>query len=407
MVIIGGGEAGARAAVALRENGFSGEITIVGDEVHPPYERPPLSKAMVIAEADPNPHLILPEERFAALNIRLVSGMAATTIDRLAHRVILADGRHIPYDRLLLATGANPRRLTIAGTAENTVFYLRRFSDVLTLRSRLRPGCRLVVIGGGFIGLEVAANARSRGCEVTVIESALRLLTRAVPKEIATTIAERHEIAGVRLLTGAQPAGLELRGDKIRVVLTNGECIEADATIAGIGAVPEITIAEAAGLTIDNGIAVDATMCTDDPDIFAAGDCCSFPHALYSGRRIRLEAWRNAQDQGTVAARNMLGADEHYAAVPWFWSDQYELTIQIAGLAEEGCETVTREIRDDLRLHFHLADDGRLVAVSAVGPNAAIARDIRIAEMLIARRIYPERHALAASNVNLKALLSS
>jgi 3-phenylpropionate/trans-cinnamate dioxygenase ferredoxin reductase subunit len=263
------------------------------------------------------------------------------------------------------------------------------------------------VIGGGFIGLEVTASAVERGASVTLIEAAPRLLSRGVPAAIAERVHDRHARAGVDLRLGAGVAGIERvrHGPELAVRLADGGRIACDAVIAGVGAVPETALAEDASLAVENGIAVDATLRTEDPDVFAAGDCCSFPHPLYGGRRIRLEAWRNAQDQGAAAARSILGGDEPYAAVPWFWSDQYDETLQIAGLPDEGKRTVERDVGAGASLVFHLADDGRLVAASGVGENARIARDVRLAEMLIAARATPDPAALAAPDVKLKSLL--
>jgi 3-phenylpropionate/trans-cinnamate dioxygenase ferredoxin reductase subunit len=326
-------------------------------------------------------------------------------IDRPARLVRLQDGRDIPYERLLLATGARARRLAVPG-AEHAL-YLRSFSDALALRVCLEPGARLVVIGGGFIGLEVAASAVERGASVTVIEALPRLLSRGVPAAISERVRARHEGAGgVAFHLGAGVERIEAAGADLRIALTSGTRLACDAVVAGIGAVPETSLAERAGLALENGIAVDATLATSDPDIFAAGDCCSFPHPLYGGRRIRLEAWRNAQDQGAAAARGLLGTGDAYAAVPWFWSDQYDETLQIAGLPDAGSTTVERDAGHGARLFFHLAEDGRLVAASGVGENSAIARDIRLAEMLIAARAAPDPARLADPAVKLKSLLA-
>jgi 3-phenylpropionate/trans-cinnamate dioxygenase ferredoxin reductase subunit len=399
MVIVGAGEAGARAATALREEGWDGPVTLIGGEVHPPYERPPLSKAALLAEVEPVATTVLDHDRAAALGIELVLGTEVTAIDRAARAVTLADGRALPYSRLLLATGARPRRLTLPGHEQ--VLYLRRFDDALALRPLLRPGVRLAIIGGGFIGLELAAAAAARGCAVTLVEALPRILMRGVPAEITAVIADRHRAAGIDLRTG-----IGINRIDGAVVLADGSRIAADAVIAGIGAVPETALAEAAGLAVDNGIAVDATLATADPEIFAAGDCAACAHPLYAGRRIRLEAWRNAQDQGALAAHNMLGRGEAIRAVPWFWSDQYELTLQIAGLADEGRTMVARDLGDGAQLLFHLAADGRLVAASGVGPLGKIAREIRLAEMLIAQRAAPDPGALASPTVRLKTLLA-
>ncbi|HWJ75660.1 MAG TPA: FAD-dependent oxidoreductase [Kaistia sp.] len=405
MVVIGAGEAGARAAVALRENGFAGTITIIGDEHHLPYERPPLSKAVLTGPDEPAPPHILDDTQLAAHGVDLLHGTAATAIDRDAHRVALEGHDPLPYDRLLIATGARARRLAVPDAGAKTVHYLRSFPEALALRRRLVPGHRLVVIGGGFIGLELAAAARARGATATVIEMAPRLLGRAVPAALASLIAARHEAEGVRLVLGATIARIEISAEDRRVVLGNGDTVTGDTIVAGVGALPETALAEAAGLAIDNGVAVDAHLATDDPDIFAAGDCCSFPHALYDGRRIRLEAWRNAQDQGNAVAKAMLGANERYEAVPWFWSDQYDLTLQIAGLSDLATRTVTRDLGEGARIDFHLAADGRLVSASGLGPNGRIARDVRLAEMLIARRARPPVMQLTDPGTKLKSLM--
>jgi 3-phenylpropionate/trans-cinnamate dioxygenase ferredoxin reductase subunit len=275
------------------------------------------------------------------------------------------------------------------------------------LRRRLSPGARVVVIGGGFIGLELAAAARQRDCSVVVLEAAPRLLTRGVPVDIAETIAARHRAEGVAIIASCVVAGIARDGAAFSVMLADGRVFAADCVIAGVGAAPDVDLAAAAGLAVDNGIAVDGRLQTSDPDIFAAGDCCSFPHALYDGRRLRLEAWRNAQDQGAFVARSMLGGRDDYCATPWFWSDQYDLHLQIAGLTDAGATIVTRDLGEGARLNFHLAADGRLVASSAIGPIGRIARDARIAEMLIARRAKPDPAYLAAGERKLKALLAA
>lgn len=406
MVIVGAGEAGARAATAFREQGFTGPITLVGDEPHGPYERPPLSKAVMTSADALTPTSILDEAKLAAASIRHIAGVRATSIARAAHLLVLSDGRVVPYAKLLIATGAGARRLSVAGTGTGDVLYLRNFSDALRLRTSLAPGSRVVVVGGGFIGLEIAASAVARDCAVTLLEAGSRILGRGVPERVAARVAASHTAAGVALRTGIGLIRIDHFAGGFVLHLADGSLLEADSVVAGVGAVPETALGESAGLAIDNGLRVDAFLRTDDPDIFAAGDCCSFPHPLYDGRRIRLEAWRNAQEQGLRAACNMLGATEPYAAVPWFWSDQYDETLQVAGLTDEGAETVERDLGAG-RLFFHLAKDGRLVAASGVGPNGAIAREIRLAELMIARRAHPDRTALANPNVKLKALLAA
>lgn len=405
IVIIGAGECGGRAALALRDLGFDGPVTLVGDEPHLPYERPPLSKDAMTSDA-PALKAITSDEILAERSIRHLSSVQAVAIDRAAHAVRLSDGSALPYDKLLLTTGSLPRKLSMPGLGARCV-YLRTFNDALAIRPHLRPGNSIAIVGGGFIGLELAAAARKLGAAVTVIEAQPRILMRGVPAEIAEIIHEAHVAEGVNILCGEGIAAIADDGAEVCFTLAGGQDIVADLAVIGIGAVPVIGLAAEAGLTIDNGIAVDAELRTSDPDIFAAGDCCSFPLAIYGGRRVRLEAWRNAQEQGALAARNMLGAEESHVAVPWFWSDQYDLSLHIAGLSDEGRTVVRRDLGNGTFILFHLAEDGRLVAASGIGPGNAVARDIRLAEMLIAKHARPDPLALASIDVRLKNLLAA
>jgi 3-phenylpropionate/trans-cinnamate dioxygenase ferredoxin reductase component len=310
------------------------------------------------------------------------------------------------YDKLLLATGAVPRRLPMAEAMTGRVAYLRTFDDAMGIRSHLLPGKRVAIIGGGFVDLELAASARQRGADVTIVEAQPRILMRGVPEEIARVVATRHVVEGARLLCGHGLSGMIERADGIDVVLWNGQRIEADVAVIGIGAAPVTGLADVAGLALENGVAVDECLRTSDPDIFAAGDCCSFPLSIYQGRRVRLESWRNAQDHGSLAARNMLGAGEAISSVPWFWSDQYDLTLQIAGLANGAARSIRRDLGGGAFILFHFAPDGRLLAASGIGPGNTVAKDIRVAEMLIARRARPEPAKIAAPDIKLKALLN-
>ncbi|MBB6670697.1 FAD-dependent oxidoreductase [Cohnella nanjingensis] len=408
MLIIGAGETGARAAGELRDRGWTGNITLVGEEALAPYERPPLSKRALLEAGDPEPAFIQGRERLEALNIRFMKERRAIAIERDEHAVRLEDGTLLRYERLLLATGARPRRLPSERLASDGagVLYLRSFADALTLRGRLRPGRRIAIVGGGFIGLEVAASARELGCEVAVIEAGPRILMRGVPEALAAVVDARHRAAGVSFKLGAGIGGMTREGGGFRVRLTDGEVLTCDAVVAGIGAMPATELAADAGLALDNGICTDERLATSDPDIFAAGDCCSFPHPLYDGKRLRLEAWRNAQDQGAHVAGSMLGAGEAYGSVPWFWSDQYDLTLQVAGLPDAGTTTVRRSLGEKGSLFFHLAGDGRLVAASGIG-HPAVAKEIRLAEMLIERRAVPDPLALSNPELSLRSLLKN
>ena len=405
-VIVGAGECGARAAMALREQRFDGDVTLVGGESHLPYERPPLSKDGMLAEVFAA-KTIVTAERLAEAGVAFRGGARIDSVDRAGKRLVAADGTALPYDKLLLATGSSPRRLPLDGADGERFVYLRTLDDARRIRDALGAGQHIAIIGGGFIGLELAASARARGADVTLIEALPRLLSRGVPEDIARQIEERHRDGGVALVFGDGIAALASGTDSATVTLASGRVIEADIVLVGIGAVPNVGLAAAAGLAVDNGIAVDGRLGTDDPDILAAGDCCSFPLAIYGGRRVRLESWRNAQDQGNLAARNLLGGGEAISAVPWFWSDQYELTLQIAGLSDEGAVVVRRELGNGAVILFHIAADGRLVAASGIGVGNVVAKDIRLAEMLIGRGARPDVGALGDAGVKLKGLLAA
>ncbi len=399
LVIIGAGECGTRAALALRELGHAGPVTLLGDEAGLPYERPPLSKEILTAE-NPAPRIIAGADRLSEVTYR--PGIGVEAIDRAARMLLLADGERLAYDRLLIATGARPRPLPLPGADGPNTATLRTWRDAERLRAHLGPGRRLIVIGGGFIGLELAATARQRGTEVTLLEAQSRLLARGVPAAIADLLAERHRAEGVDLRLDARIECVTEAG----VHLLDGTLLPADLVVIGIGAIPNIELAAAAGLAIDNGIAVDATLRTSDPHIFAAGDCCAFPLPRL-GRRVRLESWRAAQELGALAARNMLGQAVPLALTPWFWSDQYDLTLQVAGLAEGAATEIRREVGPGAFILFHLAPDGTLLAASGIGPGNAIARDIRLAEMMIARGLCPDPTALATPGTGLRKLLTA
>ena len=297
----------------------------------------------------------------------------------------------------------------LAGHAENSsrIMTLRTHPDALVIKGHLIPGSRVVIVGGGFIGLELAAMASGLGASVTLLEGLPRLLSRGVPAEIAEVVANRHREAGVEILYGVRVDQIAANDSKVSIALADGRTIVAELVVVGIGSIPNTELAEAAGLVTDNGIAVDKYLRTSDADIFAAGDCCSFPVEVYGGKRVRLESWRSAQEQGRIAAANILGAGEPIRAVPWFWSDQFDLTLQVAGLAEGAVRSVRREVAEGAFIVFQLDEDGRLLAASGVGPGNAVARDIRLAEMLIARSIQLDPVLLASPEVKLKSLLSN
>ncbi len=396
IVIIGAGMAGARTIVNLRANNYDGPIALISAESHLPYDRPPLSKASITQEEEPSPVLLLDQSMLDSLKVQTIIGHA-TWIETKAKLVHHTAGEPIAYDKVLIATGAVARELPGAPHA----LRLRTFEDALTIRKAFTPDKTVAIIGGGFIGLELASSAAKRGCKVTVIESQSRVLKRGVTDAVAETVTKRHEAAGVKIIVNAAIDSCKPGA----VYLKDGSSIPADVLIAGIGAAPSTDIASGSYLNIDNGIACDANLRTSDPDVFAAGDCCSFPHALFGGKRIRLEAWRAAQDMGAIVAANMLGENRTFEAVPWFWSDQYDLSLQIAGMPSEGTTIVRRNLNESAFIEFHLTSEGRLIGASGIGPGNSIARDIKLAEMLIAKSASPVASQLADSSVQLKALL--
>lgn len=404
IVIVGAGEAGVAAAMALREYGWAGPLTLVGGESRMPYERPPLSKSVLTSKDAPIPTYIADGARLEALHIRHLLGAQVTSIDR--SRGLLATAEHgaIPFDRLVLATGAEARRPPIPGIEH--AITLRTFDEAVALRRALAANVDVAIIGGGFIGLEVAASARTLGARVSVLEVADRVLKRAVPEMFALELSNRHAAEGVEIRTSCQIRGVVSTGERYIVALASGDDVVADIVVAGVGSAPRTALAAAAGLTVDNGIWVDGRLRTSDPNIFVIGDCCAFPHPLYDGRRLRLESWRNACDQGVFVARSLLDQVTEYEAVPWFWSDQYDLHLQISGLPEEGRTMVTRDLGAGSRLNFHLADDGRIVGASALGAMERIAKDARIAEKLIGMRARPDPQDLATPKFRLKSLLA-
>jgi 3-phenylpropionate/trans-cinnamate dioxygenase ferredoxin reductase component len=399
IVIIGGGMAAARACINLRANDYAGSITLVSEENLLPYDRPPLSKASIVDAAAYEPVLLLDDSIVASLKVDVRLGRTGTAINRSEKTISLNDGSKIPYTKLLIATGAKPRKLNCPGG--EFALTLRDHQDTVLLRQKFQPGKKIVVIGGGFIGLELASSASKLGCEVSLIEAQPRILMRGVPEPIAKIVHDAHVAAGVTMIIGTGIS--HLTGNAVH--LNDGRVIKADTIIAGIGASPETQLAADAGLTIENGIACNAQMQTSDSDIYAAGDCASFPHEHMAGKRIRLEAWRSAQEQAATAAINMLGGNKTHTNVPWFWSDQYDLSLQIAGSAELGPNTITRIPTEGALVLFHMADDGAIKGVSGIGLGNSIGRDVKIAEMLIAKNAKPSPEILADPAQPLKALL--
>ena len=403
MVIVGAGQAGGRAALTLREAGHRGPILLLGQEPHAPYERPPLSKGFLAGDRDLASATIATDEALQAAGIDFRPSTIVTRIDVTDRMIAVQDGTLIAYDKLLLATGREPRRLAVPCAVDGLVHVLRDIEDCRRLQRVLRPGAHAAIVGGGFIGLEVAASARALGVDVTVIEVLPRLLARVVPAELADRVARRHQTAGVRLLLGRRIETISASAQGARLELEDGQMIDADAVLIGIGATPRTELAEAAGLAVDRGILVDERLRTSDPNIFAAGDVAACPNPL-GGEPLRPESWQNAETQGALAARNMLGANERHAPLPWFWSDQYELSLQISGFPERAAKTVERPVGDEGCLIFHLAADDTLIGVSGLGPRSFI-KEFKLGQKLLEHGSALDLKALAQPEVRLKSLL--
>lgn len=408
IVIVGAGVAGASAAISLREQGWMGQILLIGKENWIPYERPPLSKEALVHAEDFSPKPIIAAEKLSELDIEFLSGREVLSINRDERSVLLDDGTTIRYHKLLLATGAKPRALNVPIDEGCQITTLRTYEDAMRIREQIGHGRKVVVVGGGFIGLEVAASAAVRSSSVLVLEAGSRLLARAVPASVAELIRAKHEANGVSFQFNAQIKGVECVDGGTNVVLASGQRYSADLVIVGIGAQPDVALAEASGLTIDNGLSLDEKFTTSDPFIFGAGDCCSIPNLTY-GRRIRLEAWRNAQQQGAMAAANILGVPCSVEEIPWFWSDQYDETLQVAGLSEGEVRFITKEMGDKGIIYYSLDADERLICVCGFGKLGAIAKEIRLSQKLISKKVTPILESLRdplTSTKNMIALVS-
>ena len=369
IVVVGAGQAGATLVEKLRSGGYEGPLTLVGEEPHPPYQRPPLSKTYLLGEMALERLFLRPESFYADQDITLKLGTRVSGIDRTAREVHFEDGSKVSYDKLALTTGSSPRRLPaqIGGDLEGD-HVVRNLADVDAMAPEFRKGARVLIIGGGYIGLEAAAVAASKGLNVTLIEMADRILQRVAAPETADYFRELHRSHGVDLREGVGLERLEGDGRVARAVLTDGSVLDIDFAIVGVGIEPQTWLAEAAGLEIENGIRVDERGRTSDPDIFAAGDCTSFP---WHETRIRLESVPNAIEQAEVVAEAMLGHVAGYTARPWFWSDQYDVKLQIGGLNTGYDRVIVRPgAREGAQSVWYFKGD-RLLAVDAMNDPRA------------------------------------
>jgi len=387
IVIIGAGQAGAQAVQSLRVEGFAGPITMVGDEAYPPYQRPPLSKAYLLGTFE-RPRLFLKADAYYPdAGCELILNTSVTRIHRAERSVELGDGRKLPYDKLLLTTGARARKLRCPGAELPGVHYLKTIADVDGLQAVFQAGKRIAIVGGGYIGLEVAAVGAKRGLDVTVFEAMDRLMARAVSPQLSAFYAAEHEKAGVKLKLKTGVEAFEGNG-KVERVIAGGQSHDADIVLVGIGVVPCDELAVHAGLASEDGIVVDQNARTGDPHIWSAGDCTR--HVGREGHAIRLECVQNAIDQAKHAALAMVGKPKTYSEVPWFWSDQYDLKLQIAGLARPTDRRVARGDPANRKFAvFHLRD-GAVAAVEAV--NAA-------PEYMIGKKLVAEGKQIAAETL--------
>jgi 3-phenylpropionate/trans-cinnamate dioxygenase ferredoxin reductase subunit len=402
VVIVGAGHGAGQVAFSLRQFGYDGAITLIGEESCAPYQRPPLSKAWLAGEAGLEDVLYKPEAFWAAQNITIITGHKVMEIDRANKTVRRDDDAIMPYAHLVLATGGHARRMGCAGEGLPGVHVLRTLDDANGLNQAMQPGCRLVIIGGGYVGLEVAATARKRGLDVTVLEAEDRVLARIAGKDISTFFEQTHKAKGVNIITGAMAQAFEGDEKLGGVRLADGTVLPADLALVGIGLIPNEELAHSAGLACDNGIVVDALCRTEDPDIFAIGDVTRHPNEVY-GRTLRLESVHNALEQAKTAAGAIMGRDKPYNQVPWFWSDQYDIKLQIAGLSEGYDETVTRGDQDQSSFAVFYFKGDVLIACDAVNAPA----EYMAARMMIAKGAKPDRAMLVDMDVPMKAIMAT
>jgi len=401
IVIVGGGQAGGQAAARLRQNGYEGDILLIGEEALPPYQRPPLSKQYLAGEMPIERVLLRPEAFYADKSISLKLGTRVLGIECAEKHITLESGETIDYDKLLLATGGRARKLPLPGADHAAVHYLRDISDVDAIRAKVSKGARLVIVGGGYIGLEVASVGAKLGVQVTVLEMEPRVLARVTSKRMSAYYESLHRERGVNIVTRAHASAFQDCGSGgVRVECADGQSFDADIAIIGAGIVPNVELAQAAGLDCDNGIVVDSRCQTSDANIYAAGDCTNHPNALL-GRRLRLESVPNAMEQARVAVENLCGTDCEYAALPWFWSDQYELKLQMAGFSAGADEEVVRgEIASNAFAVFYLKS-GRIIAVESINS----AREFMAARKLIESGKTVDAKQLADVDTPLRSLL--
>ncbi len=365
IVVVGAGQAGAQAVQSLRQGGFGGSLRLIGEETHPPYQRPPLSKKYLAGEIDAEGLWLRPSAFFHTNNIELLAGSKVVSIDRGARRLTLAKGDQVPYGKLVLATGTTARALPLPGADKDGVMTLRSIADVDAIREKLEASAQLVIIGAGYIGLEVAAVARALGKHVTVVEAQDRPMKRVVSETISDYFTGLHRRKGVELRLNTGVEAIEGDAEVTGVRLAGGEVVPAGLVLVAVGAAPNDGLAQDAGLDVDNGILVDSAGQTSDPDIYAIGDCTRFYSNRYH-RSVRMESVQNAIDQAKAVARTLLGEEVDYDPLPWFWSDQYDIKLQIAGLSDGYDETVVTGEPDQNKFYVAYLKNRKLIAVDSI-----------------------------------------
>ncbi|MBX3562789.1 MAG: FAD-dependent oxidoreductase [Sphingomonas sp.] len=400
VLIVGGGHAGAQAAIALRQNGFEGKVAIVGDEPELPYERPPLSKDYFAGEKAFERLLIRPEAFWTERQVEMLLGQRAVAVDAAAHRVTLAGGDTLSYGKLIWAAGGTPRRIGCAGHDLARVHAVRSRADVDRMMAELPAVTRIIVIGGGYIGLEAAAVLAKLGKEVVLLEALDRVLARVAGAEISRFYEAEHRAHGVEVRTGVAVDRITGEDVATGVRLADGETIAADMVIVGVGIAPSVEPLAAAGAVTSNGVEVDEFCRTSLPDIYAVGDCAAHENRFAGGARVRVESVQNATDQAMAAAKHILGLAEPYAAVPWFWSNQYDLRLQTVGISAGHDDTVLRGDPAARAFSVVYLKAGRVIALDCV--NAV--KDYVQGRKLVAEGMMPDRARLADASVPLKEL---
>jgi 3-phenylpropionate/trans-cinnamate dioxygenase ferredoxin reductase subunit len=401
-VIIGAGQAGCDLSTALRQQGYEGKIVLIGDEPALPYRRPPLSKAYLSGEMETEALYIKPQKAYEKQNVEVRTGVLVTSLDRHAHTVTLDNGETIKYTKLALTTGGRARRLPLPGAEKPNVHYVRTHEDITRLKEQFKPGKRLLIIGGGYIGLEAAAVGVKKELKVTLVEAMPRLLARVTGPELSEYYHSVHQGHGVDIRMGSGVASLEGGEHVDFVVLEDGTRLPADLLIVGIGLIPNTELAAAAGLEVDNGILVDEYARTSDPDIFAAGDCTNHEHGFLK-RRIRIESVPNASEQARVVAATICGKQVPHDSVPWFWSDQYDLKLQMVGINHGYEQVVVRGSMAENNFSAFYLKEGVVIAVDTVNRP----KDFMVGKKLVAERVTADPAALRDESIELKSLLEA